>query len=66
MSILASDATQQTRVLAITRRVGARRNGLPLRASVDRRTPRTQARACGAHFVIVSPRNIDILLRASF
>jgi hypothetical protein len=44
MSVLARDATPQTRVLVITRRDGAK----------------------WAHFVVVTPCNIDILLRASF
>jgi hypothetical protein len=64
MSIFASEATQQTRVLAITRRDGALSNGFAVARPIwANKRPARVPRACGAHFVV--PRNIDILLRAS-
>ena len=65
MSILASDGTKQTRVLVVTRRDGAAQR-LAVAASFRGGAHHAaQALRAWAHFVVVSPRNIDILLRPS-
>ena len=51
--------------LAATRRDGALSNGLrPLRAHWGKETPAVAKRPLRVHFVVGSPCNIDILLRA--
>ena len=57
--ILASRTTKQTRVLGLTRRDGATAQRLAVAASIwARRAPHARSAACGAHFVVATPRNI--------